>query len=206
MTILAIRKSYGRKDTEEREPWRERERALKKNRATKDLPVIKMTCLPYYMGIEYPMNIIFFLANTICSLVSVFGNSVTIMAILTRANLQTTSHWLLAALSFTDLLAGAIAQPMYSIYLSFFADKNNCVLEKSIVFMSATSCMTSLLLLAVIGRDRFLHVSKGMRYNEHMNNIKVWPIQKLFPSTCLYAWGLNKSTFLPSPFNIILTE
>ncbi len=132
-----------------------------------------MACLPYYKGISFPLNIFFFLINIICSLVSIIGNSLTIFSIKTKPQLQSPSNWLLAGLSLTDLLAGVIAQPMYGTYLAFFDYKNNCVLEKSIVFMSATSCSTSLLHLCVIARDRYVHISKAMHSNEYDSGVKV---------------------------------
>ena len=132
-----------------------------------------MTCLPYYVGIANPVNIIFFLINIICSLVSISGNSLTIFVVATRSHLQMPRNLLLAALSITDLFAGLVPQPIFGTYLSFFHDTNNCVLEKAIVFMSATSCATSLLLLCVIARDRFLHVAKGLHYNQHTNKCQV---------------------------------
>ncbi len=133
-----------------------------------------MACLPYYKGVQYPVNIVFFLINITCSITSLFGNSITIFAIKSKIHLQAPSNWLLAGLSLTDLLAGAIAQPIYGTYLSFFSHTNNCVLEKTIVFMSATSCATSMLHLCVIARDRFLHIAKGMRYSEYTNKSQVW--------------------------------
>eukprot|EP00794_Sanderia_malayensis_P003486 gene3486-3984_t len=153
-----------------------------------------MACLPYYKGIQYPTNVVFFLINALCAIMSVFGNSLTIFAIYRKHHLQSPSNWLLAGLSFTDLLAGAIAQPMYSIYLSFFADQNNCVLEKSVVFMSATSCSTSLLHLCMIARDRFLHISKGVRYSEYTNKRQVFGLVV----GCWMAGLIIASTFMLS--------
>ena len=132
-----------------------------------------MTCLPYYVGIPQPINIAFFLINVTCSLASINGNSLTIYVVATRKHLQAPMNLLLAALSITDLFAGMVAQPIFATYLSFFHTSNNCVLEKTIVFMSATSCATSLLLLCLIARDRYLHVAKGLRYNQHTNRYQV---------------------------------
>lgn len=132
-----------------------------------------MTCLPYYIGISQPVNIVFFLVNILCSLVSIIGNSLTTFVVATRSHLQMPRNLLLAALSVTDLFAGLVAQPIFGTYLSFFHNTNSCMLEKAIVFMSASSCASSLLLLCVIARDRYLHVAKGLQYNQHTSKYQV---------------------------------
>ena len=132
-----------------------------------------MTCLPYYKVIQYPVNIIFFLLNFTCSVFSVSGNSLTIFVVITKSSLHSPTNWLLAALSLTDLLVGLIVQPLYGIYLAFAQRHNNCVLEKSIVFISAASCTASLGFLCAIARDRYLHVAKGLDYQQYTNKKQV---------------------------------
>ena len=136
-----------------------------------------MTCLDYYIGIEEPLNIIFFLINIICAVISTFSNGVVVYVVFTVQRLQRPSHWLLVALAFTDLLAGGLSQPMYGIYLGFFHTTNNCYIEKSIVFISAASCTTSLLLLCLIAHDRYLHISKGLRYKQFTSQLRIlWQV------------------------------
>lgn len=132
-----------------------------------------MTCLPYYTGVSYPLNIAFCIINITCSLTSVIGNSLTISAITKKQHLQMPHYLLLAALSATDLLAGCIPQPIYGIYLSYFHHSSICELEKAIVFMSATSCSASMLLLCGIARERHLQVSLGLNYNGYTSKSKV---------------------------------
>ena len=139
-----------------------------------------MTCLPYYIGISYPMNIIFFLINIISSLFSVIGNSLTIFVIIKKQHLQVPQNLLLAALSATDLFAGSIPQPIYGTYLAFYHDSKNCAIEQTIVFMSATSCAGSLLLLCAVARERHLNMSMGLNYSSQRSKKQVNKVHKMF--------------------------
>ena len=131
-----------------------------------------MVCHPYYIGLEYPLDIIFFLINIICAAICVSGNGIVIYVTLTVKQLQNPSGWLLMALASADLLAGAIAQPMFAIYHTFFHDSDICNIQRAIIFISATSCSTSILLLCLIAYDRYLHVFKGLTYNQFTSELK----------------------------------
>ena len=132
-----------------------------------------MVCLPYYTEIEKPFNAIFFLGNITSAVISVSGNGIVIYVILTLKRLQKPTNWLLMALASADLLVGTVAQPLCGIYLVFFHSLSNCYIEKTIVFTSAMSCPTSVLILCLIAHDRYLHLSKGLAYNEHTSGIKI---------------------------------
>ena len=132
-----------------------------------------MVCLSHTIGFELPVNIIFFLGNIICSIISVFGNGVVIHVILNIRRLQNPSNWLLMGLASVDLLAGAIAQPVNGTYIAFFHSSSICNIEKIILFISAASCCTSLLLLCFIARDRYLHLTQGTACNQFSSRRKI---------------------------------
>ena len=96
-----------------------------------------------------------------------------VYVILTVERLQNPSNRLLLALASADLLAGAIAQPMSGIYFAFFHSSNRCDVEKAILFVSVASCLISVLLLCLIARDRYLHLSKGLAYNQFASKRKI---------------------------------
>ena len=132
-----------------------------------------MTCLEYMIGISYPVNIIFCMINIACAMVSIVGNSLTIWVIAKKHHLHVPRNLLLAALSMSDLVAGLISQPVYGIYLSFGYKASNCIVEKGLVFISAASCTSSLLLVTAIARDRWLHVAKSHEYNMYTSKRQV---------------------------------
>ena len=123
-----------------------------------------MVCLSHGIGFEPPVNIIFFLGNIICAIISVLGNGIVVYLILRDKRLQNPRNWLLVRLASADLLAGAIAQPVSGIYIAFLYSSSRCDIEKIIIFVSATSRTTSMLLLCLIARDRYLHLTQGIAY------------------------------------------
>ena len=132
-----------------------------------------MVCHAHNIGFELPVNIIFFLYNITCAIISVFGNGVVVYVICKVRRLQNRSNWLLVGLASADLLAGAIAQPLDGIYKAFFHSSSRCDVETIIMFMSAASCCTSLPLLCFIARDRYLHLSEGTTYNQFSSERKI---------------------------------
>ena len=132
-----------------------------------------MVCHSHNTGFELPVNIIFFVYNITCAIISVFGNGVVVYVIRKVRRLQNPSNWLLMGLASADLLAGAIAQPLAGIYKAFFHSSSRCDVEKIILFMSAASCCTSLPLLCFIARDRYLHLSEGTAYNQISSRRKI---------------------------------
>ena len=121
-----------------------------------------MVCHPYYIGLERPLDIIFVLIDIKCAIVSVFGNGIVVYAAVTVKRLRNLTNWILAALDSADLLDGAIVQPTHGIYFGLFHYSNICNIEETIIFMSATSCSTSMILLYLIAHDRHLKISKEL--------------------------------------------
>lgn len=126
-----------------------------------------MTCFKFTIPFDnMPLKIIYFILNTCLLLLSVTGNSIIIYLIWTKSILKTPTCYLISALALSDFLTAIFGQMSYYISVCFFQDVS-CTVDKAITFMNASSCTSSLLFLSLISRDRFLHVSKGIRYSEH---------------------------------------
>ena len=133
-----------------------------------------MCCLPYLAGPVFPLNIVYFVLNMIIAVISITGNVVVIYVVLTVRRLHSPTNCLLAAMALSDLISALFGQTTYSIYLSFLSHTCNCAHERSGVYISAMSCGTSLLLLCMITRDRYLHVAKGLRYRDFTGSKQVF--------------------------------
>ena len=132
-----------------------------------------MVCLTYLARTEFPINIVYFVLNMICAIVSVIGNGTVIYAIVTIPRLRSATNWLLASLALSDLISALFGQTTYSVYLSFLPHTSNCIHEKAGVYISAMSCGTSLLTLCLITRDRYLHVAQALCYNKFTSTKQV---------------------------------
>ena len=134
------------------------------------------------------------------SITSISGNFLVIYVVFSVERLQTPRHWLLAALAASDLLAGVVSQPLYATYIAFFSNSENCFIEMAIVFMSATSCATSLLIICAIARDRLLTMSKRMEYNQHTSNKQIirivagcWTTGSVVAATFMMTDGMEEA-------------
>ena len=135
------------------------------------------------------------------SVTSSYGNLLVIFVVCKVRSLQTPRHLLLAALAASDVVAGAISQPIYAAYVAFFSDTAGCFTEKAVVFLSATSCATSLLIICAIARDRFLTLSNRVDYHQIISNRQIfgivigcWIIGMTVAATFMVNGGMKEIT------------
>ena len=106
---------------------------------------------------------------------SVLGNGIVMFVIITRQRLHQPTYYLIFSLALSDFIIALFGQSTYTIEVAF-KDSISCIDDKIISFLHGTSCSTSLMLLCMISRDRWLHVAKGLRYNEYTSNKQVMKI------------------------------
>ena len=111
-------------------------------------------------------RIILFTGNTALCLSCLFGNSLVLYLVWKKPTLRSPTYYLLSALALSDLLTSLFGQLSYCISVTFLSDIS-CTADKAIAFVNASSCTSSLLLLCLIARDRYLRVSKGLAYSDH---------------------------------------
>ena len=133
-----------------------------------------MVCLPYFGTLNFPLNIIYFILNAICAMISTTGNGIVLYAVLTVQRLHSPTNWLLASLALSDFISALVGQITYSIYITFFISTPNCLYERLSIYISAMSQAISLLVLCLITRDRYLHVAKGHLYQNFTSNKQVF--------------------------------
>ena len=112
---------------------------------------------------------IFITCNSILFLCSVTGNSLVIYLVWVKHTLRSPTFFLLSFLATSDLLTSLFGQSFYCTALVFLEDVS-CTMDKAIASIHFMSCSSSLLLLSLIARDRYLHVSKRQDYHDHTSN------------------------------------
>ena len=111
----------------------------------------------------------FFTINSALFMFSLTGNSLVMYLVWTKSALRSPTYFLMSFLALSDLLTSLFGQLSYSISVTLFNDIS-CNLDKEIGFFNVSSCTCSLLLLSLIARDRYLHVSKKQDYSYHTSN------------------------------------
>ncbi len=106
--------------------------------------------------------------------------------IITRQRLHQPTYYLIFSLWLSDFIIALFGQSAYTTDAAF-KESVSCTENKIISFLHGTSCSASLMLLCMISRDRWLHVAKGLRYDQFMNNKKVilLSVACFFISICL---------------------
>ena len=127
------------------------------------------------------------------------GNALIIVAIKKVSSLRPHSKILLSCLAATDLCVGAIAQPLFAIYLMSPEHSKLC-LYVVVLFLTIgmVFCGVSLLTLSAISVDRLLALLLGLRYRQVVTLRRVriivttfWIVCTLLAVTLIYNIGLS---------------
>ena len=129
-----------------------------------------MACFSYVLYLtDWVAQAILITVNTILFICSVIGNSLVIYLVWRKAALRLPTYFLMSFLALSDLLTSLFGQSLYCISLNILKDLS-CNMVRATAFMNVTNCVSSLLLLSLIARDRYLHVSQGQCYLHHTSN------------------------------------
>ena len=132
-------------------------------------------------------------------LTAFLGNALIIVAIKKVSSLRPHSKLLLSCLAATDLCVGAIAQPLFAIYLMSPEHSKLC-LYVVVLFLTIGMifCGVSLLTLSAISVDRLLALLLGLRYRQVVTLRRVriivttfWIVCTLLAVTLIYNSGLS---------------
>ena len=123
---------------------------------------------------KIPAKFIFLLLNIGSSLVSVLGNALVMVVLHITPRLKTRSNYFLLLLAGTDVAIGLIAQPMTCLLVIDFLHMSKvCITSDLQGYVCSVLCGASVGMLALIGYDRYLHLSKLNNYNKYMTNRKL---------------------------------
>ena len=129
-----------------------------------------MACFRYGSYLPgWKHQVMFFTINSALFLCSVIGNSLVIYLVWRKSALRLPTYFLLSFLAISDLLTTLFGQFLFIISIAVIKDID-CTMDKILAFMHVSSCTSSLLLLSLITRDRYLHVSKRECYFNHTSN------------------------------------
>ena len=129
-----------------------------------------MACFKFVIYLKGWLSQTFFIAsNSILFISSVIGNSLVIYLVWRKVSLWSPTYLLISFLAMSDLFTSLFGQTSYCISLTILKDLP-CNLVGAIAFMNVANCVSSLLLLSLIARDRYLRVSKRQTYLDYTSN------------------------------------
>ena len=163
---------------------------------------------PTYLTTPVTASLIFLsVINLLVSPCSILLNVLVIVAVKTSPRLKSNHHILLASLAGTDLLTGAISQPLLiaeEIYLLKGSSLNSysfCFLRNVSAITGMTPVIASLQHLALLSIERYLAITYPFKYLELITElplnasvVTVWAVATLF--TVLTSVYTVNNTFI----------
>ena len=163
---------------------------------------------PTYLTTPVTASLIFLsVINLLVSPCSILLNVLVIVAVKTSPRLKSNHHILLASLAGTDLLTGAISQPLLiaeEIYLLKGSSLNSysfCFLRNVSAITAMTPVIASLQHLALLSIERYLAITYPFKYLELITElplnasvVTVWAVATLF--TVLTSVYTVNNTFI----------
>ena len=104
--------------------------------------------------------------NAIFSVVAVVGNSIILLVIIRTRALRTCSNFFLGNLVLSDLLVGAVVQPLFVVYKTGEALENySCLVQALYATTAWLSAGVSFLTLTALNCERYIAIFAPLRYN-----------------------------------------
>ena len=129
-----------------------------------------MECFKFTIPLNgtYTTRMLYFSGNIILALTAFLGNGVVIYLVWYNTKLHRPTYYFMSALALSDFTTAFLGQLTFCIEVTF-KQFTSCTYDKVIAFFNASSCSSSLFLLCLIARDRYIHVAKRTLYQSHMS-------------------------------------
>ena len=160
---------------------------------------------------NYVSTLVAIILNIVTCPVTICMNLLVIVAVKTKPRLQTMYNLLLCALAATDMVVGAVIQPIYAVdemsLLTGSSLTEYCTQYHKTVFLVLTPSLASLLLLALLSMERYLAMKYSLRYADIITKGRVatavitcWVIAVL-PPVFLFFFFTPRTVYYDSCFH-----
>ena len=138
---------------------------------------------PSVWPMEIPRThlIVFSCVFSLIAVTAIFTNSMLLYAYYKTDQLQTISNKFMFTLSASDLCSALFYLPFMAVVTATTRNERNCTLELITLYNAALFGYFSFYILMVIGCDRYLRMTKLIRYGQFMNNFRMKIIVLMVP-------------------------
>ncbi|XP_025016732.1 dopamine D2-like receptor [Tetranychus urticae] len=145
-----------------------------------------------------PEKVYWALWLVILPFLAVFGNILVILSVYREKSLQTVTNYFIVSLAFADLLVAGVVMPFAVYYLINVDWELSETLCDLYIAVDVTASTASILNLVAISIDRFIAVTRPIRYAKHKSKTRVsltiaivWIVSAAIGSPIVF--GLNTS-------------
>ena len=132
---------------------------------------MKCTTFPPVTPMSPATIYVLVIANILTAISSVLINFCFIVGIFSKEALVTTTHILVASLSFSDFLVGLVTQPMFFTHL--LLNGRSCMMGDITFATLGVFCGASGLCLPLISLDRYIRMRKLQYYSRYVTKTRV---------------------------------
>jgi len=142
----------------------------------------------YNLDVSEPLRYFLGFANILQGLASTFGNILVLILVINNRRLRTRSNAFLFSLATSDFLVGATLEPMFVVQFFSHSYREDCGFNMIRRYLSTLLMGGAVGSIALVSYDRWMHLTKTIRYKEFMPKKKVailltvaWIIPVLIP-------------------------
>ena len=127
----------------------------------------------YTLNVSQSLRYFLGIVNILQGLASVFGNILVLLLVIYNKRLRTRSNAFLLSLATSDFLVGAILGPMFVVQFFSHSHRENCGFTIIRRYLSNLLIGGAVGSIALVSYDRWMHLTKTIRYKEFMSKKKV---------------------------------
>ena len=132
-----------------------------------------MRCMNSLENLTETTRVVLIIFNVLIGVLATLCNSLAFYVFMSSHTLLTRSNSYLISMMMTDFLVGTVLEPLFIAQLASTETARSCHLNDTSRFITAILTGVTMGTIALISYDRFILLSKAVRYNLYIGNVKV---------------------------------
>lgn len=140
-------------------------------------------------------NVLYICMNSVCGLFAITGNTLILLAVYKTSRLQISSNYFICSLAANDVVVGVFINTINAVMVGLRLEpsKEYAIIFKLEQFFYVQTIVASTLNLCAVSIDRYIAISKPLRYPSIMTDQKCFRI-------ILFIWSMSIICGIPAAF------
>eukprot|EP00795_Rhopilema_esculentum_P017725 gene17725-9388_t len=132
-----------------------------------------MRCMNSLENLTETTRMVLIIFNVLIAVLATLSNALAVYVFMSSHTLLTRFNSYLISMMMTDFLVGTVLEPLFIVQLASTEMARSCNLNDTSRFIMVILTGVTMGTIALISYDRFIHLSKTVRYNLYIGNVKV---------------------------------